>query len=258
MNEIVPTNQMSLSDLGSTLAKSGFFSDTRDAAQAIVKVLAGQELGFGPIASMTGIYVIQNRISLSANMIAAAIKRTKRYNYRVIELTDERCEIAFFEGGQEVGRSQFTGTDARKAGTKNMDKFPRNMLFARAMSNGAKWYCADIFGGPIYTPEELGANVNEDGEVIDIPSQPVKTEAPKAEPAPDPEDNRGIPAELMHLMGVCTSDGVPYPLLSNETLSGHSIGIAKLLAKNGLTPEKKHEYEVKRDAISEILAYRNK
>ena len=95
-NDLALSNQMSLSDLGTTLAKSGFFSDTRDAAQAIVKVLAGQELGFGPIASMTGVFVIQNRISLSANMIAAAIKRTKRYNYRVVELTDERAEIAFF------------------------------------------------------------------------------------------------------------------------------------------------------------------
>src|SRR5512139_2036335 len=94
MNELAVSNQMNLSDLGTILAKSGFFSDTKDAAQAIVKVLAGQELGFGPIASMTGIFVIQNRISMSANLIAAAIKRTRRYNYRVIELTDERCEIA--------------------------------------------------------------------------------------------------------------------------------------------------------------------
>jgi hypothetical protein len=30
------------------------------------------------------------------------------------------------------------------------------MLYARALSNGAKWYCPDVFGGPIYTPDELG------------------------------------------------------------------------------------------------------
>ena len=102
---------------------------------------------------------------------------------------------------------------------------------------------------------------DENGKRDATKRQPVKTapaQTKQPTPPPDPEDNRGIPAELMHLMGVCTSDGVPYPLLSSETLSGHSIGIAKVLAKNGLTPEKKHEYEVKQQAISEILAYRNK
>ena len=56
---------------------------------------------------------------------------------------------------------------AVKAGTKNMDKFPRNMLFARAMSNGQKWYCPDAFNGAtVYTPEELGAETDENGDII--------------------------------------------------------------------------------------------
>jgi len=51
-----------------------------------------------------------------------------------------------------------------------MDKFPKNMLFARAMSNGIKWFTPDVFAGPVYTPEELGsAVITEDttAEVID-------------------------------------------------------------------------------------------
>ncbi len=28
------------------------------------------------------------------------------------------------------------------------------MLFARAISNGCKWFTPDVFGGPIYVPEE--------------------------------------------------------------------------------------------------------
>ena len=44
------------------------------------------------------------------------------------------------------------------------------MLFARAMSNGVKWFCPNIFlGVPVYTLEELGAKVDEDGEVIELP-----------------------------------------------------------------------------------------
>lgn len=151
------------------MSRSGYFQDAKDAAQSVVKILAGQEMGFGPFASMTGIYIIQGRPSIGANLMAAAVKSSGRYNYRVIEMTDTVCEIAFYEQGQECGRSRFTIEDARKAQTKNLDKFPRNMLFARAMSNGCRWYTPDIFAGaPTYTPEELGANVNEAGDVIDI------------------------------------------------------------------------------------------
>jgi hypothetical protein len=72
----------------------------------------------------------------------------------------------FFEGAESLGVSTFTIDDAKKAQTKNLEKFPRNMLFARAISNGARWYCPDIFGGsPVYTPDEMGMSVDEDGYV---------------------------------------------------------------------------------------------
>lgn len=160
-----------LMDLGNVLARSGFFQDTKDAGQAIVKVLAGRELGFGPIASMTGVYIIKGKVALSANLMAAAIKRSGRYNYRVKVLTDTECTIEFSESGQPCGTSTFTAKDAAAAGLggDNWRKFPRNMLFARALSNGAKWYCPDLSGGPLYTPDELGANIDGDtGEVVDI------------------------------------------------------------------------------------------
>lgn len=174
--------------LGDLLAQSGFFADSRGAAQAVVKVLAGREIGFGPIASMTGIHVISGRVSISANLMAAAIKRSGRYDYRVREMTAQRCEIEFRERNGDkweiIGSSEFTAQDARAAGTKNMDKYARNMLFARAMSNGARWYCPDIFGGPVYTPEEMGATVDgETGEVIDAPAPRIVVEQPKAQPS---------------------------------------------------------------------------
>jgi hypothetical protein len=167
-------DEMPLTELGAILAKSGFFADTRDAGQAIVKVLAGKELGLGAIAAMTGIYIVKGRVSLSANLMAALVKRSGKYNYRVVEHTAAACEIAFFEGGEEVGRSRFTAEDARKAGTQNMDKYAKNMLFARAMSNGVKWFCPDVTGGPAYTPEEMGAREDGEGNVIEVTPEPVK------------------------------------------------------------------------------------
>ena len=191
------TNALALSDtmsIGKLLAESGFFSDTKGAAQAVVKVLAGQELGFGPIASMTGVNIIKGRVTLSANLLAAAVKRSGRYNYRVLRLDDAGCEIEFYENGKAIGISKFDDDDAKNAGLTgdNWRKFRRNMHFARSVSNGTKWYCPDIFGGPIYTPDELGAMVDgETGEVIEIVDAGVQS---PAEAPPDNGDGVSEPA----------------------------------------------------------------
>ena len=190
---LVPYTTRTLDDtmtLGKVLAQSGYFADSREAAQAVVKVLAGAELGFGPIASMTGVNIIKGKVSLSANLIAAAIKRSGRYNYRVVTLTDEACRVDFYEAGERIGTSEFSMADAKAAGLSSNDnwrKFPRNMLFARAISNGAKWYCPDLSGGPLYTPDELGATI--DGETGDIVDVPVITTPTQPEPEPEPGED---------------------------------------------------------------------
>lgn len=120
---------------------------------------------------------------MSANLMAAAVKRSGRYNYKVREQSATTCTIEFFErNGQaweSIGVSTFTAADAQKAQTQNMDKFPRNMLFSRAMSNGVKWFCPDVTGGPVYTPDELGANVDDEGNVTGYT-------APEPMPTPQP------------------------------------------------------------------------
>lgn len=173
----VPASYAEAIQVGGVLAQSGFFKDARSEAQAAAKVIAGMELGLGPMASLTGIHLVQDKITLSANLIAALIQRSGRYTYRVTVMEPEAVEIAFFEGGKAIGRSAFTKADATAANLWGKagpwKQHPRNMLFARAMSNGAKWYCPDVFAGPVYTPDELGAQVDgETGEVIDLPAAP--------------------------------------------------------------------------------------
>jgi len=162
--------------LGDVLARSGFFPDTRGAAQAVVKILAGRELGYGPITSMTDIYVVKGRVTIGATLIAATIRRSQRYDYRIKHLDDQSCQIVFLMDDNVIGVSSFTIDDAKKAnlvGGDNWKKYPRNMLFARAVSNGAKWFCPDIFSGAsVYTPDELGVDSNgETGEVIAVPTE---------------------------------------------------------------------------------------
>ncbi len=165
LQHFLPTNEvMSVAKL---FAESGMFTDAKQASQAFVKIMAGRELGIPPFAAMSGVHIIQGKPTIGAGLIASAIKGSGKYDYRVVEQSDKACSIDFYQSGDKIGNSSFTIEEARKAGTKNIDKFPKNMLFARAISNGVKWYCPDVFSGPVYTPEEM--NSVEPDQVEDIP-----------------------------------------------------------------------------------------
>ena len=176
--------------LGQLLASSGYFADAREAAQAAVKVMAGAELGLGPVASMRGVDIIKGEVSLGAGLVAALVRRSERYDYDIRRWDDEGCEIVFTRDGKELQPpSTFTQADAQRADLirPNRDgspgayqKYPRNMYFARAMTNGARLHCPDLFAGSVYTSEELGAPVEAD--VVDAVPEPSPRSAPAAPP----------------------------------------------------------------------------
>ena len=273
-----------LARIGKMMAVSGYFQDAREAAQAAVKVQAGMEMGFGPFTSMTGIHIIQGRPSVGANLMASAVKTNPRYDYRVREMSDQVCRIEFFEiiGGkrESIGVSEFTLADGKKAGTKNLDKFPRNMLFARAMSNGIRWFCPDAFNGnTVYTPEELGADVDEDGNIIEVPRveviqpkaepEPVVT-AEKTESAPEPSPKKdfdeeeflrawskpaGVPGmSKLNAEKMTDSKGTPYGEKSTKDLFFALRAITKKI--DGAMDEQREALGLKVSAICEILQYR--
>lgn len=153
-NEIVKSAADAMS-IGEVFHKSGMFADIKSANQAVVKIMAGQEMGISPFQAMSGIHIIAGKPCIGAGLMASRVKASGKYNYKVLENSEKNCVIEFFEGKESIGKSSFSIEEARKAGTKNLDKFPRNMLFARAISNGVKWFCPDIYEGPVYVPEEM-------------------------------------------------------------------------------------------------------
>ena len=221
-------NDMDVMTLGKVLSRSGYFADARDEAQAVVKILAGAELGFGPIASMSGVYIVNGKPTLSANLMAAAIKRSRKYDYRITRLDNDGCDIAFYQGADQIGISTFTRQDAQNAGAltgKNQHTwkaYARNMLFARALSNGARWYTPDIFGGPIYTPEEMDAHVDEDGNVL-VDALPPTLPAPQQvnTSTGEIEDNCEADRTLLKQLRdeLKALGGTPRPLTRTQVLS---------------------------------------
>ncbi len=163
-------------DMAKLFFESKMFDGISQAAAAFVKIQAGAEIGLSPFASMSGIHIIKGKVSIGAGLMAGCVKGSGKYDYKVTVMDEKKCSIDFIQGGEVIGNSTFTIEDAKKAGTQNLDKFPRNMLFARAMSNGVKWFCPDVFTMPVYTPEEMGdPNFTEDISHEELPPTPTVT-----------------------------------------------------------------------------------
>lgn len=202
-----------LRQLAVDFAKSGYFQDAKEAVQAVVKIQAGLELGFGPVYSMTKIYIVKGKVAVSAEAMGAMVKRSGRYDYRVVKLSDTECELQFTDGGKPVYNSRFTMDDAKRAELLKADsgwlKYPRAMLMSKALSQGARIVCPHIISGA-YTPEDFGMSVNSEG-VVESTVTEVKAETPpiaKLEPESDYTPSEKISPE--------TTEPAPKPELVSE------------------------------------------
>jgi hypothetical protein len=126
----------------------------------------------------------------------AALIRQHGYDFRVERLEQDGCTLSFLaKDGKELGKSTFTAKDAQAAGIRGdmYNKSPRNMYFARAISNGAKWFTPEIFGGvPVYSDGELGEGETAEAEApapapAPVPARRVEEAKPAPAPLPDIE-----------------------------------------------------------------------
>lgn len=148
-----------------------------------LKILAGRELGMGPVASVQNIIMVKGRPTLKAQTWAALIKRHPRYDYRVKTHTNEVCAIDFLDNAEIVGTSTFTMDDAKRAGLAGGDnwrKYPSAMLFARAVTQGGRTYCPDVAVGGIYTPDELDEGYEPEPITVTASDDGGSKDAPRA------------------------------------------------------------------------------
>jgi hypothetical protein len=212
-----------LTRVARAMAVSGMFNVAKrggdqGVASAFVQLLVGQELGISIGQAMSNIHVIDGKPTFSAALMGALVKRHPGYDYRIVESSDERCRVDWFELGQRLdadgwpvrrllGTSEFSMEDAERAGLEKKDnwrKYPKAMLLSRAMTAGARAYAPDVFNGPVYTPDEIEAGqpeaeigqivveqapvtqVLEDGSVVDVKTGEVVMPAGSV-----PESERG-------------------------------------------------------------------
>ncbi len=190
-SQIMVKKQLSYAEIeqvGKAFVASGMFGGDMDrTSKAITKIMAGQELGLAPFASMRAVHVIEGNATLSANTMAGMVKSSGKYDYDIKKKDLTGCEVDFFEirSGKRVklGTETFDIDEAKMAGmfdpecpnaplehnlrdiekrgrggstyTKyntcnckdNWKNYPKAMLFARCISNGVRTYCPDVFSG---------------------------------------------------------------------------------------------------------------
>lgn len=163
-----------------TIAKvfraSGMFPDIQSEAAAATKIIIGRGLGLTDYDAMSGLHIIKGKAVLAANLMAAAIKRAGKYDYRAM-VTDDEARVEFrqrtHDGKWEtIGITSFTMEDAKRAGLggDNWKKYPKAMLFARAISSGYKAHCPDALGAaPVYVEAHGETEIPDDP-----PAKPAK------------------------------------------------------------------------------------
>lgn len=182
-----------LKEQAAMVVKTGFLpAAIKTAEQAIAIALKGRELGIPPMQAFAHIHIIQGKPTISAELMLSLIyKNCPGAVVDYIENSNEICVIEAKRPGGSTARFSFSMEDAKRAdllGKGNWKAYPGAMLRARAIAIMARARFPDAIMGCSYTPEELGADVNEDGEVINVPSvtEPPAAMGPAPSPAPKP------------------------------------------------------------------------
>ena len=121
-------------------------------------ILYGDELGFSPMASLQGLFVIGGKPSMYARqMVALLISRG--HEVWTVEKDDESVTVAGRRrGSAHVVTETWTPARARKAGytsNKKYDSDPQAMLYARAAADVCRQVAPDVLAGIAYTVEEM-------------------------------------------------------------------------------------------------------
>ena len=149
---------------------------------AFMIVMAGAELGMGPMASIRSLHIIKGKVTMSAELILGMLL-SQGVRARWVTATNEAAELELTRHGSEPHRESFTMEDARRAQlTKSggmFEKYPKAMLRARCISAAARAYAPDLMaGGGVYTPEEL--ETVEQVKPLSAVQQDVRDENPAA------------------------------------------------------------------------------
>jgi hypothetical protein len=180
------------------IAKSGSLKGITTGFQALAIMQRGRELGIPPMQALSSIYIVQNRTSISAELVRALILRDHGDDALIIdEMSNERSVIRYKRASwKEYKTGVYTKEDAEKAklwdSGDTWKKFPDIMLLSRNSTKIGRATFPDTLGGMFTTEEAADMEAAEREETA--PPRNITHEAtPSAAPTPSPSKPKPSP-----------------------------------------------------------------
>lgn len=186
-------------------------------AAVAAAMLAGREMGIGPMTALQNIHVIQGKPGQSA-LLMRALVLAKGHHIEYVEVTDSRAVVRGRRANEDDWTEvEFTAEQARKAKI-DLGGYPQDKLVARATARLCRRKFADVISGMAYSLEELqdgDAALLETGEIGDVTpaALPAAEQAPKtAQRAPRTRKPRQTaPAAADRPAETAPASGPPLP-----------------------------------------------
>lgn len=168
-----PTEMTTMLAFATKLAESNLLPKAyqRQPANVLYAIEYGRTLDISAMAAILGVHVIEGKPTASSALISGLVRRAG-HKLRVVAddkkltatVTIIRSDDPEFEYAAtwDMDRAKTAGLTGKQV-WKN---YPIAMLKARAITECARDACQEALFGLLYTPEELGATVDADGNPI--------------------------------------------------------------------------------------------
>lgn len=179
-------------EFAKALAESGLLPSAfkKQPASILWAMEYGDTLGISTLDAIQSIHVIEGKPSASSDLIASLVRRAG-HRLRVFAEYDDQgnwtasiAQVIRIDDQEFTYEARWTPRRAQNAGLMGKSvwkNYPAAMGKARAITEVAREACSEVLHGAIYTPEELGATVDQGGHVIGGTLEPEQRS-----PAPAP------------------------------------------------------------------------
>ena len=186
----VPANFREQMHMAAALADSDLLPrHLRGKPSNVLVILQGaRALDVSAFWALQSMHVIEGKLGMAAELMRGLVIRAG-HEFNIIERTSAKATVEIIRSDKpgRPYRASFTiheAAEAKLTGKDNWRHYPAAMLLARATSIAVRDECPDVLFGVVYTPEELGARVDEegvpqadangnvvlDGEVVEVPT----------------------------------------------------------------------------------------
>lgn len=157
---IIPRTLDEVIVLAEKLSKSSLLPEAlrNKVPEVMMQIMAGQELGFAPMAALRSFSIITGKPVMSADAMVAIVLGSGKCEY-FRRVSESAAEVTYVTKrvGQPEQKCQWTMEMAKVAALHQKDNwrtYPRAMLASRAKSELARDVYPDVLAG-VYTSEEL-------------------------------------------------------------------------------------------------------